>query len=65
MSGARYLENAIAARLGQPANHGGLAPPFSRVTFYAGGEALIRALSDGQPAVLNDIDALHHRIAER
>ncbi len=31
---ARYLENAIAVRLGQPANHGGLEPPFTPVTFY-------------------------------
>ncbi len=61
---ARYLENAIAARLGQPANHGGLEPPFTRVTFYAGGEALIRSLSGRQPAVLDDIEALYHRIAE-
>jgi len=62
---ARYLENAIAARLGQPANHGGLETPFNRVTFYAGGEALIRSLSGGNAAVLYDIEALYHRIADR
>lgn len=62
---ARFLENAVAARLGQPANRGGFRPPFTRVSFYAGGEALIRALAEKQPAILRDIEALYHRIAER
>ncbi len=30
-----------------------------------GGEALIRSLSGGQPPILDGIDALYHRIAER
>jgi hypothetical protein len=62
---ARYLENAIQARLGQAENRGGLIPPYTRVTFYAGGAALIRALSIRQPGILNDIADLYHRIAER
>jgi len=61
---ARCLENAVAARLGQHANRGGLKRPFTRVTFYAGGEAVIRALAEEQPAILKDIEALYHRIAE-
>ena len=62
---ARYLENAIQTRLGRPENRGGLEPPFTRVTFYAGGAGLIRELSGRQPGVLKDIEALYHRIAER
>lgn len=62
---ARCLENAVAARLGRPANRGGMEAPFTRVTFYAGGEALIRALADRQPGIMNDIEALYRRIAER
>jgi hypothetical protein len=62
---ARYLENTVASRLGLPANAGGLKPPFTRVTFYAGGAAVIRALAEKQPALLKDIEALYHRIAEQ
>ena len=62
---ARYLENAIRARLGRPANRGGLKPPFTRVTFYAGGESLIDALSKGRPVILKQIETLYHQIAEQ
>jgi hypothetical protein len=61
---ARYLENAVNARLGLPENRGGRRPPFSRVSFYAGGEGLIRALAKGKPALAKDIEALYHRIAD-
>ena len=49
----------------RPANRGGLKLPYSSVTFYAGGEALIRALTSRQPDLLNDPEALYRRIAER
>lgn len=59
---ARYLENALGARLGRPANRGGLKPPYNRVTFYAGGDGLIRALSAGDPSIANNIEQLYGRI---
>ena len=62
---ARYLENKAAARLGQPANRGGAKPPFSRVTFYAGGEALIHAFAGREPGIDKDVERLYHAIAER
>lgn len=62
---ARYLENLAGARLGLPANTGGANPPFSRVTFYAGGEALIRALSVRDPGIDKEVERLYHAIAER
>lgn len=62
---ARYLENKAGARLGQPANRGGAKPPFSRVTFYAGGEALIGALSARHPGIEQDVERLYHVIAGR
>lgn len=61
---ARYLENAANARLGLPENRGGRRPPFTRVSFYAGGEALIRALVKEKPGASRDIEALYHRIAD-
>ena len=61
---ARFLENRIKARLGIPANAGGLEPPFTRVTFYAGGELLIRMLDRLDPGLARDIEALYRRIAD-
>ncbi len=62
---ARYLENQACLRLGEPANTGGVKPPFSRVTFYAGGEALIHALSAREPGIEKDLERLYHRIADK
>ena len=61
---ARYLENSANARLGLPENRGGRRPPFSRVSFYAGGEALIRSLATEKPGLAKDIEALYRRIAD-
>jgi hypothetical protein len=61
---ARRLENEIDARLGLPQNSGGRKPPFNRVSFYAGGEALIRMLEKGEPGLTKDIERLYHKIAE-
>ncbi len=61
---ARYLENAANARLGLPENRGGRRLPFNRLSFYAGGEALIRALVQAKTGSVKDIEALYHRIAD-
>jgi hypothetical protein len=55
---ARYLENASRGRLGLDANHGGTQPPFSRVTFYAGGDRFIRWLTARDPALAADLPRL-------
>jgi len=61
---ARYLENEIKARLELPANWGGLEAPLTRVSFYAGGELLIRLLAKKDPRLVRDIEALYRRIAD-
>lgn len=61
---ARYIENRIRNRLGLPLNLGGRIPPFSRVSFYAGGAALIGFLADSQPEVVRDLRHLFSRLME-
>jgi hypothetical protein len=53
---ARHLENAIRARLNLPANDYGLGLPYTRVTFYAGGDRLIGWLSKADPAIPADLE---------
>jgi hypothetical protein len=55
---ARNLENAIRDRLGLAANHGGTQPPYSRITFYAGGDRFIRWLTARDPALIADLPRL-------
>jgi hypothetical protein len=61
---ARFLENEIKARVGLQPNMGGLKPPFSRVSFYAGGELLIRMMNRKDPGLAGNIEVLYHRIAD-
>jgi hypothetical protein len=61
---ARFLENEVKARLGLAANKGGLEPPFTRVSFYASGELLIRQLDKRNPGLAGNIETLYHRIAD-
>ncbi len=61
---ARFLENEIKARLNIPPNRGGADPPFTRVSFYVGGELLIRRLDASEPGLSKDLEALYHRIAD-
>jgi hypothetical protein len=62
---ARHLENQARARLGEPPNTRGAMPPHSRVTFYAGGDALVRWLGRAEPGIEKDIERLYRRIAGR
>ncbi len=57
---ARWMENSIRRRLDLPVNQGGRERPFSRVTFYAGGAALIAHLAAS--GELSTLDALFHRL---
>jgi hypothetical protein len=61
---ARYLENRMRAVLGLAENKGGESPPFSRVTFYRGGDQFIRFLETGHPGSAADMEALYHAMAE-
>ncbi len=60
---ARHLENRMRAVLGLPENKGGEDPPFSRVTFYRGGDKLIRFLERRQPGIVNDMEGLYRTIS--
>lgn len=55
---ARAVENRVRCRLGLPENRGGKELPFSRVSFYAGGEHFIECLEKRDPALWIDIEAL-------
>ncbi|MEW6366336.1 MAG: hypothetical protein AB1714_17045 [Acidobacteriota bacterium] len=60
---ARYLENLVRRRLGLKENTGGLAKPFDRVTFYAGGELLIRSYARSDPGIVERLPELFDGIA--
>ena len=61
---ARWVENRTLQKLGLNENRGGLEPPFSRVTFYAGGAAYIDFLQTREPHLVNDLEVLFTRMAE-
>jgi creatinine amidohydrolase len=60
---ARYLENRMRGVLGLPENKGGEKPPFTRVSFYRGGDLLIRFLERSRPGIVNDLEKLHRAIS--
>ena len=59
---ARWTENLVKRDLGYPENFGGLQEPFTRVVFYAGGEALISYLAEIFPPIVADLTALFVRM---
>lgn len=59
---ARYIENRIQRRLELPEDHGCQEPPFSRVTFYAGGAHFIAMLGQQESGLLLDIEQLFDRM---
>ena len=59
---ARWVENRVKRHLGFPVNSGGLAKPYSRVLFYAGGEAYIEYLAAVEPGITEDLPALFQRM---
>ena len=59
---ARYLENRMRAVVGLPENRGGEDLPFNRVTFYRGGDKLIRFLERRRPGIVNDLSGLYRAI---
>ncbi|MBN1250139.1 MAG: hypothetical protein JXC32_20915 [Anaerolineae bacterium] len=59
---ARWVENRIRNRLGLPQNRNGRDGDFSRVTFYAGGAALIAQLVEQSPTLAENLEALFEAI---
>ena len=60
---ARWVENRLRIGLGLQENFGGRNPPFSRVSFYAGGAALVDYLQGQNPILVRDLEALFYRIS--
>ncbi len=59
---ARWVENQIKRYLGLPEKKGGLGTPYSRVVFYAGGDAYIAYLAKDEPGLTEDLPALFQRM---
>jgi len=55
---ARLVENKIRKKFDLKENHGGIDPPFSRVTFYEGGSLYIEALFGKDKTLKNDVEKL-------
>lgn len=55
---ARWIENKVKRKLGMQENKKGLEQPFSRVTFYAGGEAFINLLESQDESMVLDLSLL-------
>ena len=55
---ARWVENKVKREIGLPENSKGSEPPYSRVSFYAGGEALIQYLWSMDETIINDLRVL-------
>ncbi len=60
---ARYLENRMREVVGLPENKGGENPPSTRVTFYRGGDKLIRFLERRRPGIVSDMEQLYRTIS--
>jgi hypothetical protein len=61
---ARFIENKIRARIGVPTNQEGSGPPFDRVTFYHGGELLIRFLTWHDKDLLGNTKGLFEKMRD-
>jgi hypothetical protein len=61
---ARFVENRIRSRYGIEPNTAGNERPYSRVTFYSGGEQFIALLTRDDQALLLDPERLFRRMSE-
>jgi hypothetical protein len=59
---ARLIENRIRNKLELKENHGGIEPPYTRVTFYEGGALYISVLFDKDKNLEKDVEVLFHRM---
>lgn len=59
---ARNLENRMRGIVGLPENNGGESAPYDRVTFYVGGDQMIRFLKRAEKVTAGDLEALYRAI---
>ena len=59
---ARWVENLVKRELGMEENKGGFRQPYSRVLFYAGGEAYIEYLHKRKPNLARDLKDLFRHL---
>ena len=59
---ARWVENLVKRQLGMKENKGGFKQPYSRVLFYAGGEAYIEYLKKRTPYLVKNLRDLFHNL---
>lgn len=59
---ARWVENKVKQELNMQENKKGLEQPFSRVSFYAGGEAYINYLFSQEKSMVQDLSLLFQTI---
>jgi hypothetical protein len=59
---ARWVENLVKRQLNMRENKGGFKTPYSRVLFYAGGEAYINYLGKRDSSLVNDLRSLFHHL---
>jgi hypothetical protein len=59
---ARFLENRMRNRLGLAENVGGATTPYDRLSFYYGGDRLIRFFTSQDKTVSENIELLYSRI---
>ncbi len=62
---ARYIENEIRRGVKLSENTGGREKPFSRVSFYSGGEVYVRFLLDQNPELQTNLAALFYKMLNR
>ncbi|TVQ90188.1 MAG: hypothetical protein EA393_06350 [Bacteroidetes bacterium] len=59
---ALFLENKMRKHLNLPENKVGRQEPYSRTVFYAGGSAYIEFLTNENPDLLTDLEALFYKM---
>ncbi|MEM0024657.1 MAG: hypothetical protein QXF90_08320 [Thermofilaceae archaeon] len=60
---ARYIENVIRKVLQLKENNSGREKPFTRITFYVGGEKMVKWLQSRDPGIILDIEKLFCKIS--
>lgn len=59
---ARFIENKISKKLGFKENRYGSVKPFTRISFYVGGEGYIKFLTAIEPDLAIDIEKLFYKM---
>ncbi|MEM4570447.1 MAG: hypothetical protein QXE66_03970, partial [Desulfurococcaceae archaeon] len=62
---ARYIENIIRGVLQLKENNSGREKPFTRITFYTGGEKMVKWLQSRDPGIILNIEKLFWKISDK